>query len=524
MRRSSSSITEDAPAFNFNAYIDKKHLQKSAYRHTFKYTDDTLIYQSGGDTIANNNGQFVDARGAPIACDRLAIEFLYRDDHRQGMHYGTLFSSQETVNSQPIRIKTSMDGHRFRARAHRYIHMPIGSNGLGRGLALLAEDLKPGDKKRLLLDSDCHSMGVILKRKMNGIYTLKFYDPNISCSHIRGVFKNIDAIETLTISDFMDESAINEHFKTHQSMVLMDCTHVDLTKDKDDSVEIECHDWSIQSATSILFHAMSTGKYRSVEKAMAVATQLCGDNNEQLFNCMRATKITGATALLMALQNGHTAAVNSYLQLLALSPLTSTQKFECLKGLSRTNNFGLRAALNKNHTDTVICYMRHAANATYLSHEQKLELIQSKFEAFPCLYTAVRQTEFGQAIQAYINEIITANWISDKMKCQLLTARCDLGANIVHALIFDGSTDNLVKYMESIISLKHLLSPDEIMSIFELTPDTISEFRKAGKHETLDAYLNIRDQFISAMHFSTETAGAPAGEHSQYRTSFYKGH
>ncbi|MDF1760067.1 MAG: ShET2/EspL2 family type III secretion system effector toxin [Coxiellaceae bacterium] len=522
MRSSSNTVT---PAFDFNAYTEKKLLRNwRDNRRVYKYTDNTLlIYQSGGDTTTHNNCKLVDAGGALIKCDRSAIEFLYRDDRTQGMHYGTLFSSQKAIDSHPIRIKTTMDGHRFRARAHRHIHMPSKSNGLGRGLALLAEDLKPGDKKRLILESDCHAMGIILKRKMNGIYTVKFYDPNISCSHVRGVFKNIAAIQTFALSDIMNTSIIYEYFNTYQSMVFMDCTHVDLTKDKDDSVEIECHDWSIQSATSVLFHSMSTGKYRSVEKAITFITQICGDNNERLLHRMRATKETGTTALYMAFQNGHTAAVNSYLQLLAVSPLTSTQKFECLKGISASGSFGLRSALNRNHSDAVICYIRHVANATYLSHEQKFELIQAKSDAHPCLYSAVRALEFGQAIQSYINEIIIGDWISNKMKCQLLTARCDVGANIVQALIFDGNTDNLIKYMESIISLKHLLSPDEIISILELTPDKISGYRELGKHEALDTYLNIRDQFIDAMRFRIETAGAPAGEHSQYRTSFYKG-
>lgn len=452
------------------------------------------------------------------------------------MHFGKLFASQEAITHSNI-INSHYDKDGYCSRADRYIQVSINDNGLGYGFYLLSKNMKSGQTKKTTLSTAGHSMAAIIRRKKNGLYVIKFYDPNTTLRHQRVICKNLKAISQLSINDFLSPQRIKDYFRAFKSILLAEYKSPQAPTPYTPSTEIECYEWSLESATNLLHHALATGKYKSVKKAIAVIHQLAGADQRILFECLLAKSFKGCPGLAMALNNHHSIAVQTYMDLVATAPLTAAYKSELLTAINHENYSALFIAFQYGSTDTITTYMEAIAQSRFISTDKKIEIFlptrpdgllgpyiaitQDHYEAAKLYFKQVAKAPFlsdskkfelitavipdntsflnnliylnnSRAITDYITSITSMEFITDQQLVQLLKAETPTGNNGILTAIIYGHSKALQVYMNAIFDLNSRLTDQQILSLIEVSDSELDLARSKGLHKTVDLYLQLR--------------------------------
>ncbi len=190
-----------------------------------------LIYNSKeGDPKLNLNGRGRNSSGKQIVCRHLAKEVASR--HMKG--YSHDLSSVESIQRQPhckddditdtskilVQLFNAVnegtthpllfpsDPNRQVSAYHNFFH----PYSLGIQLKYIASNLACEEECSLLLHyvvpkkTITHVMAISIRHKKNGMYVVKFYDPEMTNMHRRALCKNLEDISELNIFNLWDVS------------------------------------------------------------------------------------------------------------------------------------------------------------------------------------------------------------------------------------------------------------------------------------------------------------------------------
>lgn len=174
-----------------------------------------IIYNSKeGSPKIRLNGKGKDKKGNLIVCRQLAD----RVAAGRMKEYSTDLSTVKGIEAQD-RLKNNVhDTSKIRFRSAYYNLFSL--NNFGLQLRTIAENVGEGEECSLLFESENHAMAISIRHKDNGTYVVKFYDPNATNMHFRALCRDLDAIATLSIDDFIGPERKKRYFPSSNSGIL----------------------------------------------------------------------------------------------------------------------------------------------------------------------------------------------------------------------------------------------------------------------------------------------------------------
>lgn len=367
-----------------------------------------LTYRSRSGLGVNLNAVEVkDEKGYPIRCGHFAAYVAsqkmkrYHDDLSNA---GKIFAVSYLRNNEadPYSRKTS-----------RYYSIAK-LDAFGAELERCAQKVPVGHEVTLLFDSPIHTMAITITHKPlaenKSYYVIKFYDPNATDRHIRGICQDTSAVGALKLSDFLESQAIDHYFEESKMFALYSYEKCQSAENKMPDVHI-CE--SEETLSESLFYVLNYGLHEAV--AM-IAKRLSGN-----FDLLQANDVDGYPGFFMALQEGHTQAIEAYVNVvLTTDALSDDQKFKLLQAKNLEGDSGLFMAFQEGHTQAIKAYIDAVLVTKTLREDQKFELLQAKnSEGDSGLFIALEKGH-TEVVEAYIKVVRETDRLEASQKIKLL--------------------------------------------------------------------------------------------------------
>lgn len=214
-----NKIPSNANSKTINEKVDT--LDKSARPYQL-INDELIVYDSKGGSGAELNCEALDKKGDEITCRHLA-SYLATQSRRGIKDYHRLFGQIESLSNIPYLKQNKADLERiYNNSALCYV---FSIDELGEALALICDNIKPGEETSVMLSTGNHIMCFTLLHKpiaaSHHHYVIKFYDPNVTDKHKRIIASSLHAVKQLKLSHLLDPSDISFYCRTSSNVTLL---------------------------------------------------------------------------------------------------------------------------------------------------------------------------------------------------------------------------------------------------------------------------------------------------------------
>jgi len=207
---------------------------------------DAVVYPSFGNDNICINVTYDDKYGKKITCRHLAYFFLSclfdseKENNAESRNnkikeYHFILNKMMKENVFPEELKGNFFDRREIEKNNGKEYTHLDKAGFNRFLYGKFKKLKLGECSYFYLALHTHAVSVVIKRKsfdkkndessmdIDGYYVVLFYDPNISLTHKRLVFKNIDFLNNLSVLDyFMQKKDMDTYFSRFKTFLAIE--------------------------------------------------------------------------------------------------------------------------------------------------------------------------------------------------------------------------------------------------------------------------------------------------------------
>lgn len=242
--------------------LGNKQKQLEETNRRFRLISGNLIYGSKQGNRLNFNTKATDENGEEICCRHLASYVAQLPRAIKGYH--DALGNKDNIAAAPYLKSNHHDKHIHDFKQFSAL-VPI--DGFGRTLALLAHNVPVGHELSLVLNSENHSMGLSITHKPTQLghsqYIIKFYDPNITDSHLRAICPNTTSIEALKLSDFIPDEIIPDYFPSRKEINITSNTTCATKEER--SLHIEPNYLS----SHVIYHCAINGFQKQLEEILS---------------------------------------------------------------------------------------------------------------------------------------------------------------------------------------------------------------------------------------------------------------
>ena len=221
--------------------------------------------------------------------------------------------------------------------------------------------LNQGKEKKYFLMSTNHAMGLCIKKRAKDI-VLKFYDPNDTLRHKRIAARSAEELCCLKTKDLLNSIRnLKSYFPDSEQVGCL--LSLDKKQDRD-----ECNVSCLANTSEALIYLLLSFGHYGHSKAVI---------NHNKNHCLTARSKQGIPGFFMALQDGHSQAVEAFMNRVLSSRLSKREKEKLLAAKDCYGTPAFFMALENEHVKAVVAFMTHVLSSD-LSDQQKIILLMGK--------------------------------------------------------------------------------------------------------------------------------------------------
>lgn len=444
-----------------------------------------------GDPKLNLNGIAKDIKSDGIVCRHLAF-YVFSKGIK---NYQRLINTRESILSQPLLRYNIYDNENI-LRSKDSTHFFFLLEELGVQLQKIANSLRNGNALNFMFYSESHAMAIRIKLKPVG-YTIKFYDPNRTITHIRLLCRDLESVGQINIDDFLTLRDTQSYFSNSNVAIL---TTFDIPKKQTTPMAFISQAALMQEAT--WGHLLEYGFDYNLPELIH---PICDHVIKRPWGSKDVLEVS--YGLYIAFKSNNVAAITAFCKVILNSNLSKIAKIKYLRAEDDKGLPILFKAMKKPKTRTlaITAYCREIILSN-LPEKHMVELLASRrTDGKPALYEAFKNANHKKVI-SYCRLILLSN-LSTAAKFTLLAARKTNGDPGLATAILNEDTDLVVSYCQLILDANldtdtkaKLIYAAESARIPSIVIASINDDEK-----TLKAYYKIlfSSQGIRLMLFTT---------------------
>ncbi|MDF1654872.1 MAG: ShET2/EspL2 family type III secretion system effector toxin [Coxiellaceae bacterium] len=393
-----------------------------------------------------------------LCCRQMSAYFMKHFDRFAATSYHRVLGSKEAIDRTDLPANR-YDKERVAYRGDRYMFSSIEKNGLGKCLQLVCQDMKLGEAKRFMLDSENHAMAVVVVYEAPEKYVVHFYDPNSTKSHQMAECRDMNEVKSLRLSHFLSDLTIHRtYFPVLKSMVVAFYSNPYELRPCDDSGVLE----PVESYGNNLGEFLQYALMYELKDSVIAAVQLILDKHESILSMdKKAEMLLGldkrrVAALNGAIFEGHVSAPIAFCRLVLecdQKKLSLTAKKHLLFRVNKDNMLPLNNAIYKNNTAFMRAFIKLVleTNTQNLPRAYKKAFVLARHGGVPAIHQAMKKGNTEMAI-VYAKAIVAAKHssIGSRSKRYLLEAKDASGKTAIDVAIDNGYIDTARAYQKLI--------------------------------------------------------------------------
>ena len=377
-------------------------------------------FSSKNDMNLNDEVTKKDSSGVSyeIACRHLAYAYAYAKGvigvGEKGKKFSGIENKEALEKNEGILDETAYH-NQFQFRKPRTgCYFELDKLGLALQTAVAKQQIS---EQTYLLGSTDHLMALKIKKGNQGDITLVFYDPNRTLGVRRIIIPSYGTLTCLDMADLIPDVRDRRLYfdeKPVSGAALVSAT----THNNEDESQVDIV--ASRGTGALVYLLLFFGHFNE-----QIFSELSRSQDLEEYRRLLATKSTdGLPGLFVALQNGHDAAVKSYLKVVLGNEWPSLEDKKELLAAKRTDGIpGLFMALQDGHYAAVKSYLEAVLGDERLSREDKKELLAAKkTDGMPGLFMALQSGHYA-AVKSYLEAVLGDERLSREDKKKLLAAK-----------------------------------------------------------------------------------------------------